>query len=163
MKNTKIHPTIIILSNCVRFTWKYCASDNKFEHIDFLRTIIIIIIMVRARAREYHRQLTRYKNPFLLRVYNLLIALEFDSDRAHNKRIFLENPFSALLVNHFVGTIIVSHNRCRFTIWFEGLHIIVLGARVLHIMRVYICRPWVYRDRKPLLLRQEFNSNCSKF
>lgn len=71
--------------------------------------------MVRARAREYRRQLARYKNPFLLRVYNLLIALEFDSDRAHNKRIFLENPFSALLVNHFVGTIIL-YNRCRFTV-----------------------------------------------
>lgn len=71
--------------------------------------------MVRARAREYRRQLVRYKNPFLLRVYNLLIALEFDSDRADNKRIFLENPFSALLVNHFVGTIIL-YNRCRFTV-----------------------------------------------
>jgi len=130
---------------------------NKFEHIDFLCTIII---MVRARAREYRRQLVRYKNPFLLRVYNLLIALEFDSDRADNKRIFLENPFSALLVNHFVGTIIL-YNRCRFTVWFEGLHIVLVHACCMLCVRVpAIC---VYRDRKPLLLPQEFNSNCSKF
>lgn len=132
-----------MLSNCVRFTWKYCTTNLN-----------ILTFYIVVRAREYHRQHT-YKNPFLLRVYNLLIALEFDSDRALTIKESFGKPlfspsFKSFCRNHYNAP-------CRFTVRFEGLHIVC--ARVLH---TYVYNN-MYTDRKPLLLRQEFNSNCSKF
>lgn len=123
-KNKKIHPTIM-LSNCVRFTWKYCITNLN-----------ILTFYIVVRAREYHRQHT-YKNPFLLRVYNLLIALEFDSDRALTiKESFGKTPFQPFFKsfcrNHYNAT-------CRFTVRFEGLHIVCLRARA-RVLHTYVYR-----------------------
>lgn len=117
-----------MLSNCVRFTWKYCTTNLN-----------ILTFYIVVRAREYHRQHT-YKNPFLLRVYNLLIALEFDSDRALTIKESFGKPlfspsFKSFCRNHYNAP-------CRFTVRFEGLHIVCLLARACCIrMYIIICIP----------------------